>query len=227
MGNYNTWGGKNNSWGNKNRKGSSGGSGGPQRDDEKWSKGAKIVAAGVVLLVLANTGLGPIIDTVQNVTDIFDFGKENTEAVETSVKNNTGSNLKQSKGYKSVKGELDLDAGEVKDVLEYLSEQLSEKSVNTSNASAVLVDYSVFKNDKSYVKNIVNKLDRYSNTVSFVALSPNILSETEMDEEFYRISEIISNNNDIAGCGFTKFNTNGLKNNPSVGNFVFAVTFSK
>ena len=132
MGNYNTWGGKNNSWGNKNRKGSSGGSGGPQRDDEKWSKGAKIVAAGVVLLVLANTGLGPIIDTVQNVTDIFDFGKENTEVVETSVKNNTGSNSKQSKGYKSVKGELDLDAGDVKDVLEYLSEKLSEKSVNTS-----------------------------------------------------------------------------------------------
>ena len=48
-----------------------------------------------------------------------------------------------------------------------------------------------------------------------------------MDEEFYRISEIISNNNNISECGFTKFNTNGLKNNPSIGNFVFAVTFSK
>ena len=82
MGNphHNTWGGKNNSWGNRNKKGKSGG-GGPVRDDEAWSKGAKVVAGGVVLLVLANTGLGPVVETAQNVMDVFDFGNDVKEQV--------------------------------------------------------------------------------------------------------------------------------------------------
>lgn len=225
MGNYNTWGGKNNSWGNRNRKGSSGGSGGPQRDDEKWSKGAKIVAAGVVLLVLANVGFGPIVETVENVVDIFDFGKEVSNTVESNKGTSTVSNTKKS--YKSVKGKLDLNEGDVKDILEYLSEQLSEKSINTNKASAVLIDYSSFDNDKKYIKNVVEKLDKYSETVSFVAVTDKFVTDEEMTEEFYRISEIVSNNKDISGSVFNKYNVNGLKNNPSIGYFVYAVTFTK
>ena len=85
MGNphYNTWGGKNNSWGNKNRKNkesnNSGGNG---------NKIAKVAVAGVCLFVLANTGFGPIIETAENVMDVFDFQKEVKESVKSNKKSN-------------------------------------------------------------------------------------------------------------------------------------------
>ena len=120
-----------------------------------------------------------------------------------------------------------MDAGDVEDILNYLSEQLSEKNINTKNANAILVDYSVFDNDKKYVKNIINKLDKYSDTVSFVAVTDKFLTESDMDAEFYRISDIVSNNNNISGSQFKRFNMNGLKNNPGIGYFVYAVTFTK
>ena len=222
MGNYNSWGGKNNSWGNRNRKGSSGNSGGPQRDDETWSKYAKIFAVGIAVLVFAKMGFGPVVETVENVFDFLDFGSEVTETVDNNINKDT-----QNGGYKSVKGKLELDESDVNDVLEYLYEKLDERNVDIENGTAVFVDYSVFKNDKNYRKNVVEKLENYSNTVSFIALNSEKLSNEEMSSEFSRISEIIENNNDIAGCGVNKYDTSGLKNNPNEGDFIFSVTFSK
>ena len=83
------------------------------------------------------------------------------------------------------------------------------------------------KNDIKYRKDIISKLDKYKTTVSFMAVNPELLSEEEMNNEFNRISEIVSSNKDKIGNGFRKYTVNGLKNVTGSGTFVFSVTFVK
>ena len=148
---YNTWGGKNNSWGNKNRKGKSGGGGGPVRDDEAWSKGAKIVAGGVVLFVLANTGLGPVIETAQNVMDVFDLGndiKEHKASSQATDSKGSGKVKRGEDNYKSVKCKVDLEAADVADILDFFSTEFSASNVDTSDVKVNIIDYDAFNNDR-------------------------------------------------------------------------------
>lgn len=232
---YNTWGGKNNSWGNKNRKGKSSGGGGPQRDDEKWSKGAKVVAGGVVLLVLANTGLGPVIETAQNVMDVFDFGKDVKEYSDTAKNSSKTSDKgagKQNKDYddvyKNIKNNADLETSDVKDILEYLHENLSESkpsAMDTKKASAIFIDYDCFLNEKKYVKNVMNKLEDYKDTVTFIAMCPDYVATEDMQAEFDKISEVIKANLSNNDSVFNKISMNALTNLPDPGNFVMSVTF--
>lgn len=228
-GNYNTWGGKNNSWGNTNRKGKSGGGGGPVRDDEAWSKGAKVVAGGVVLLVLANTGLGPIVETAQNVMDVFDFGNDIKEA-KASSKAESGKNSGKAKSaedsYKSVKNKVDLEASDVKDILEFFQGEFSASGVDTSDIKVNIIDYDAFKNDRKYNNKIIDELSKRSGTVTFMAVCPDYLTEDEMRAEFERIDEIITNNKDGIPEGvFRQIKRNGGLNVPNAGSFTMAVTF--
>lgn len=235
---YNTWGGKNNSWGNKNRKGKSGG-GGPQRDDEKWSKGAKIVAGGVVLLVLANTGLGPVIETAQNVMDVFDFGKDVKEYADTAKSTSKSNSKSSNKGagkkgttyedvYKHIKNNADLEASDVKDILEYLHTKLSTErpeAMDTKKASAVFIDYECFLSEKKYVKNVMEKLEDYEDTVTFVAACPSHLTVEDMNAEFEKITEIIKANLSGYDTVFNQVSMNALSNLPNPGEFIMSVTF--
>lgn len=237
MGNphYNTWGGKNNSWGNKNRKGKSGGGGGPVRDDEAWSKGAKVVAAGVCLFVLANTGLGPVIETAQNVMDVFDFKNDVKEYHDTVKSESKGSkNSKSSKAndskYNSIKNNVDLEASDVSDILEFLHTELTKadaEAMDTDNTTAIFVEYDYFKNDRKYQKNIMEKLEDYSGAVSFIAVHPDYLSDAEMQEEFDRVAKIINGNTKGNNSVFRKIKTNALTNVPRAGSFVVTVTFTE
>ena len=228
MGNphYNTWGGKNNSWGNRNKKGKSGG--GPVRDDEAWSKGAKVVAGGVVLFVLANTGLGPIVETAQNVMDVFDFGNDVKEQV-ASRNNTTDSKGKVKSGkdnYKSVKCNVDLEASDVKDILDFFNTEFQASNINTEKVKVNIVDYDAFKNDKKYNKKIIDELSKRSGTVTFMAVCPDYLTEEEMRAEFERIDELITNNKDGIPSGvFSSIKKNGGLNVPNSGSFTMAVTF--
>ena len=227
-GNYNTWGGKNNSWGNKNRKGKSGGGGGPVRDDEAWSKGAKVVAGGVVLLVLANTGLGPIVETAENVMEVFDFGNDIKEAKAASKANNKNSGKAKSAedSYKSVKNNVDLEASDVKDILEFFEGEFRTTGIDASDVKVNIIDYDAFKNDRKYNKNIVDKLSKRSGTVTFMAVCPDYLTEDEMRTEFERIGELVSNNKDGVPAGvFRSIKRNGGLNVPGPGSFTMAVTF--
>lgn len=212
---------------------------GPQRDDEKWSKGAKVVAGGVVLFVIANTGFGPIVETAQNVMDVFDFGKDAKEYSDT-VKSNSKSNSKSSNKavskqeddyssvYKHIKNNVDLEASDVSDILQYLHGNLSEsetEAMNTNQASAIFVDYECFTNEKKYIKNVMEKLDKYDDTVTFIAMSPNYLQTSDMQNEFDSISEMINNNLSGYDTIFNKISMNALINLPDPGNFVMSVTF--
>ena len=131
MGNphYNTWGGKNNSWGNRNRKNQNSDKGGGN-----GNKVAKAVVAGVCLFVLANTGLGPIIETAENVMDVFDFQKEVVESTKSDTKSNTKSNKKSNKkgkdNFKSLKNDADISASDIADILDNLYEKLDSSGLS-------------------------------------------------------------------------------------------------
>ena len=229
MGNphHNTWGGKNNSWGNRNKKGKSGG-GGPVRDDEAWSKGAKVVAGGVVLLVLANTGLGPIVETAENVMEVFDFGKD-IKQYKDAAKNSKSSNSKKKTGadaYKSVNCDVDLEASDVKDILEFFNNEYQSVDLKPEKMKINIIDYDAFKNDKKYNKKIVNKLNSRSDMVTFMAVCPDFLTEEEMRAEFERISQMISDNKEGLPDGvYWKIKKNGGLNVPEEGTFTMSVTF--
>ena len=226
--NYNTWGGKNNSWGNKNRKG---GGKGPQRDDETWSKGAKVALAGVFLFTLAHTGLGPIVETATNVMDVFDLGNDIKEQkLAKSNKSNKGKKDSESLGYSTIKNNIDLEAADVKDILEFLHNELvtsDSSSMATNETTAIFIEYDSFKNSTKYNKNIMNKLEKYEGAVSFIAVHPDYLSEAEMQEEFERVADIIQSNNEGNNSVFTKIKTNALTNVPRSGSFVMTVTFTE
>ena len=204
--------------------------GGPQRDDEAWSKGAKVVAGGVVLLVLANTGLGPIVETAQNVMDVFDFGNDVKEHV--TSKNNVADSKGSGKAkrgednYKSVKCDVDLEASDVKDILDFFNTELQASNINTEKVKVNIVDYDAFKNDRKYNNKIIDELSKRSGTVTFMAVCPDYLSEEEMHAEFERIDEIITNNKDGIPSGvFSSIKKNGGLNVPNSGSFTMAVTF--
>lgn len=129
--------------------------------------------------------------------------------------------------YKAVNNKANIDKVVLDKTVSYLSERLSESNVDTKLGAVITVDYSVFKNENSYRKEILEKLKNYSTIVSFIAISPNSLSEDNMDNEFERITKIVTNNKNRISNNFVKYNTNGLKNVISKGSFAFAVTFVK
>lgn len=202
--------------------------GGPQRDDEAWSKGAKVVVGGVVLFVLANTGLGPIVETAQNVMDVFDLGNDIKEAKAASKASNTksGKSKKVEDNYKSVKTNVDLEASDVKDILEFFNAEFASSGVDPSDVKVNIIDYDAFKNDRKYNNKIIDKLSKRSGTVTFMAVCPDYLTEEEMRAEFERIDKIITDNKDGIPSGvFSSIKKNGGLNVPNSGSFTMAVTF--
>ena len=229
MGNphHNTWGGKNNSWGNRNKKGKSGG--GPVRDDEAWSKGAKVVAGGVVLFVLANTGFGPIVETAQNVMDVFDLGndiKEHKASSQATDSKGSGKAKRGEDNYKSVKCKVDLEAADVADILDFFSTEFSASNVDTSDVKVNIIDYDAFKNDRKYNNKVIDELSKKSGTVTFMAVCPDYLTEEEMHAEFERIDKIVTENKEGIPNVFRQIKRNGGLNVPRTGSFVMAVTFA-
>ena len=228
MGNphYNTWGGKNNSWGNKNRKNkesnNSGGNG---------NKVAKAVVAGVCLFVLANTGFGPIIETAENVMDVFDFQKEVVESTKSDTKSNTKSNKKSNKkgkdNFKSLKNDADISASDIADILDNLYEKLDSSGVNTKKTTVLTVKYSCFSSDEKFEKEILKKLSKYKNTVTFIAVNDENLSEEAMQYEYERVYSMLSRCSSSFSSEFNSALVNGMLNRPNVGSFTIAVTFEK
>ena len=228
MGNphYNTWGGKNNSWGNKNRKNkesnNSGGNG---------NKIAKVAVAGVCLFVLANTGFGPIIETAENVMDVFDFQKEVKETVKSNKKSNSKTNSKTNKkgkdNFKSLKNNADISASDIADILDNLYGKLDSSGIDTKKTTVVTVKYSSFSSDEKFEKEILKKISKYKNTVSFIAVNDTNLSEEAMQYEYERVYSMLSRCSSSFNSEFDSAIVNGMLNRPNPGSFTIAVTFEK
>lgn len=227
---HNTWGGKNNTWGNKNRKGRSSSKNTGNNSGGDFNKFGKVFLGTCVILALSQTGLGFIPETIGNISDALDFGKsvkEVTSSNKTTTSSNSTKSTKQAKkdlekSYDDVDYKIDIEAQDVVDILEYISD-----SGNTSKTSVVFVDYEkVFKNDKNYNKNIVKKLNKYDDCVQFVAMNPQSLSEDEMKAEYERIGSIVNSNKELPiGAYFSSVSTRALYNNPSFGDLTIVITF--
>ena len=206
--------------------GDSGGSGGDP------NKIVKVIVGGVVLFTLANTGMGAVVDTATNVLDVFDLKNDIQEYKSASNKSSKGKGKKSSESstYSTIKNNVDLEAADVKDILDFLHAELvssDSASMATSETTAIFIEYDCFKNAKKYNKNIMEKLEKYEGAVSFIAVHPDYLSDAEMKEEFERVADIIQSNNEGNNSVFTKIKTNALTNVPRQGSFVMTVTFTE
>lgn len=190
------------------------------------SKIMRVVAVGFAIYMVANIGLGGAGEVLSNIGDALDFGKEVGQTIN-ETKGNVKGKSDSNGDYKKVNNKAKIEADDLSDILDFLSEELQGADVSVSNGEVITIDYSSFKNDIKYRKDIISKLDKYKTTVSFMAVNSELLSEEEMNNEFNRISEIVSSNKDKIGNGFRKYTVNGLKNVTGSGTFVFSVTFVK
>lgn len=184
---YNVRGGKFNVFGRSSKKPKNSG---PQRDDEAWSKGAKIATCVVIGFVLLNGGFKGVTDTLANIVD---FLKPKSEVVDT-VKTKNVDDL-NTVGYKKV--DIDIDYDDVQDILETLLEDedvSKEDSIsNISFENVELVDYSAFENEKKFTKMIGKNLKNYENSVTFLSIADYSVQSDAFNQEFERVSQIIAN----------------------------------
>jgi hypothetical protein len=117
--------------------------------------------------------------------------------------------------------DTDIDPADAADMVDRLMTKLSDNDVETDNSSVVFVNYSSFDNSENYMNNIMNKLQNYSNTVTFAGTKENVLSESEMKEEYERIQKIAEKNN-VLPDGFNNILMNGELNK---GNLTMEITF--
>ena len=233
MGNphYNTWGGKNNSWGNRNRKGKSSGSSGNSGGGGGFNTFGKVFIGGCVLLALSQTGLGPIIETADNIKDAFDIGsKVRNNKSSSSSKSNSKSSSKSNKSAKhskSSKYDTKIGASDVKDILEHISDvmtDLESEGIDTSDTGVVTVDYSAFDSDADYIVAIKNRLPDLDKTTTFIATSKK-MSYNKMEDEYERLVEVINNNLSAPNGIFTGVRIKGILGVPDNDKLTITVTY--
>lgn len=211
----NKWGGKNNVWGKRK-------SSGPQRDDETWSKGAKIVVCCVVGFVLLKGGYKGVLETASNIKDVFVPKKEVVNTVDNKNIKNDNNNV----GYQKV--DVDIDYDDVVDIVEDLLNDSEYKDkdfvseISTSNN--VFVDYSAFYNKKNFEKKVGKDLDNYSESVTYFSVGTENLDSDALNKEFERIAEVIGKS-EVEGS-FTKFDMSIVPNKPNNGEYLVVLTFS-
>ena len=189
----------------------------------------KLIVGGVVLFTLANTGVGPIIETAQNALDVFDTAKDvkefRQEVNNTESYRDKDGNFDYKEAYKDIKAGADLEAEDMADILEHLHSKLSENGTDTRDMKVITVDYEALESDKKYNKEILKKLSKQKGPVTFIAVYEGYLDDSEMQAEYDRASEIIYSNLELEDCDYTQVRTNATTNMPNPGNLTLAITF--
>lgn len=221
-GNYNTWGGKNNSWGNRNRKGTGStrgnrGTGGRGTTHYEPSKAFNVLAGGICLFMLGAFGLNAVTGAISSVKDGIDTVSDIKDSI---VQKDTNTN--SNRGNTGVVNKLDyeLDSQDVSDILDYISDGISDVSIEELQ----LISYSDTDTLEKYTKNIVNNLDKYSDAVTFGVMCEAANSEAERSI----IEDIVSNNTDILpGHGVTQVFTGAISGLSNSGDTVVTITYVK
>lgn len=228
--NYNTWGGKNNSWGNKNRKNSSNTStnSSNSNNNQEPNKLFNTLAGGCCLFLMGVLGLDLLSSAVTGIKDTVDTTKQVAEVVENTVNNTDTSNntSTSTNNYTfNIENELELEAEDIKDILEYLKESANIGNINGDEA--IIIDYSALENEKTYEKKIIKRLDKFNKAVTFVLINNNSLSEEEYKEELTRVQNLVSNNIELLrGTNFESTATAGAFNYPNQGEMVISISFN-
>lgn len=232
----NVWGGKNNSWGHKPK-------GNKQQNNNTTYRPTKLfntLAGGALLFIAGAMGLSIITSGFEMLTgakDAVDTVNEVRQAV-TNQASNTSSELNTSSNSGSVPDNLmertsiideldfDIEAEDVRDILEKIYETHIENNVNTDLDNLVLVDYEDVKTLKKYEKNITDKLNDYSTNVTFGVVCTTAESPVDMNDKIAELQTMISENIDLlSGSGFKKTLTSGKMNTPEINNFILTISF--
>lgn len=123
-----------------------------------------------------------------------------------------------------IKKELSIDAEDVKDILEKLTEHI--KSGNTVSEDILIVDHSAVTDLKSYEKQIIKKLSKYKGSVTVVIIIPDIWSTDDASKEYERVNAIIFDNTDLlSNTDFSGINVGASYNCPKSGSLMIYLTY--
>ena len=215
---YNTWGGKNNSWGNKNRK--------QKNNDPRYeeSKAFKIFVIAALGITLAVGG----INTVQDLLDKYDTAKEAVELVEDiqnkiSNKEETSVNNNNSKAKVENESGIEIDMDDIKDLLDKIDEYTEENNIQLKVENIIVVDYNNANTLELYRENIINKLSKYDNTITFAIVINEYLTNDTANEKLEVIQQLI--NDTQSESNSDQIEIRGISNIPNANNLTIGVTY--
>lgn len=209
----NEWGGKNNSWGHKKKENAE-----PQYVPNKLFNA---IAGGVCLFLCGALGWSLITSAYESITSAKGKVEQVKEVADyiTSAKQGTNGTYEF-----DIKKEIDLSAGDVQSILKKLSNYIESGTAISENV--IILDYSEVGSFKDYEKEVINKLSKYSGSVTFVLIGNGIWSSDEALEEYEKMKAIASDNLDyLYDTEFTRIRTTVDLNYPQSGNLMITLTF--
>lgn len=213
----NRWGSHENSWGHTSRNKD-------HKDKYVPSSFFNKIALGVCLFLCGAAGLSVVnylYDEIINTKDKMETVKEVGDYItqEPAQASTDSTKLKL-----DITEEIDIDAGDVRDILDYIADKLDMKK----KEEVIFVDYSAFDDLQNYKDKIINQLDNYGDSVVVIAYNTEAnYTEAEKEVETQRIQDLLSEG--IYLLAQTKYiKTNALYsyNVPSSGKFTVSVRYT-
>lgn len=179
------------------------------------------IAGGICLFLCGALGWSVITSAYEAITDAkgkVEQVKEVADYITSAKQGNSGT-------YEfNIKKEIDLSAGDVKNILEKLSNYIESGTAISENV--IILDYSEVSSFKDYEKKVINKLSKYNGSVTFVLIDDGIWSSDEAVAEYEKMKSIASNNLDcLDDTEFSRIRTTVDLNYPQPGNLMITLTF--
>lgn len=209
----NKWGGKNNSWGHKKKENAE-----PQYVPNKLFNA---IAGGVCLFLCGALGWSLITSAYESIISAKGKVEQVKEVADyiTSAKQGTNGTYEF-----DIKKEIDLSASDVQSILEKLSNYIESGTAISENV--IILDYSEVGSFKDYEKEVINKLSKYSGSVTFVLIGNGIWSSDEALEEYEKMKAIATDNLDyLYDTEFNRIRATVDLNYPQSGNLMITLTF--
>lgn len=179
------------------------------------------IAGGICLYLCAALGWSLITSAYTKIKGV----KEKVEQVQEVAEYINSAKKGRNGEYEfDIKKELSIDAEDVKDILEKLTEQI--ETGNTVSEDVVIIDHSAVTDSKSYEKQIIKKLSKYKGSVTIVIIIPDIWSTDDASKEYERVKAIASDNIDLlSDTDFNGINAGATLNCPKSGNLMIHLTY--
>ena len=180
------------------------------------------VIGGIFLFTMAHYGLDGILNAVDKVSST----KGKVEKTQDFISDNTyaeNGELGTNKLGYFIDTDVEIDAGTVKDILDYMEEIKGE--VTVEDMDTVIMNYDTLQDDDIYNEKVIQTLSQYSKPVTFVFISNYSYNETDMNNEIERVSNMVSSNISVNNTRFTDVKLSARLNSPEKGYITVAVTF--
>lgn len=200
----------------------------------------KVIVGGIALYIAGSIGLGwieDIKDSIDTAMEVRQAAKDAKELEKTEKKDNKESAKAEKKlkndmneqGYTEKfdvdKEELPLEAGDVRDIIERLEEQVSVYNADVKSENLIYVDPVVFDNSANYNAAITNRLKVMDITpVTFVAVYEDVGKKAE--KEYEHMVDIVNINISEYNGPYESTDIRGYLGFPDSESMTIAVTYS-